>query len=69
MYITLIAEAYKLHVHMSAGEVKDEAYANKVAIVHQTTSTDFGEMEKYSVKDGNIRSLPPPVVGERANAV
>jgi hypothetical protein len=34
IHITLIAEAYKLHVHMFVGEVKDGAYANKVAIVH-----------------------------------
>jgi hypothetical protein len=38
-HITLTAEAYKLHVQISAGGVKDRADANKVAIVHQTAST------------------------------
>jgi hypothetical protein len=52
---------------MSAGEVKDGADVNKVAIVRQTASTDFGEMEKYGVKDGDMHSLPPQVVGERRN--
>ena len=59
-HITLTAEAYKLHVQISAGGVKDRADANKVAIVHQTASTNFGEMERHGVKDGNIHSLPPP---------
>jgi len=58
-HITLTAEAYKLHVQISAGGVKDGADANKVAIVHQTASTNFGEMERHGVKDGNIHSLPP----------
>src|SRR5579859_7581680 len=40
-HITLTAEAYKLHVQISAGGVKDRADANKVAIVHQTASTNF----------------------------
>jgi hypothetical protein len=49
-----------IHITLTA-EVKDGADANKVAIVHQTASTDFGEMERYGVKDGDIHSLPPPV--------
>jgi hypothetical protein len=65
IHITLTTEAYKLHVKMSAGEVKDGADANKVAIVHPTASTDFGEIEKYGAKDRDIQSLSPPVGGER----
>ena len=67
IHITLTAEAHKLHVQMSVEEVKGGGNVNKVAMLRQTASTDFGEMEKYGVKDGDMHSLPPSVVGERRN--
>jgi hypothetical protein len=54
-HITLTAEAYKLHVQIS---VKDRADANKVTMVHQTASTNFGEMERHGVKDGEHTLAP-----------